>query len=139
MSNQAFGQAVDRFRLTAMQRADKVRKAVSKQFLSAVIRDTPVDTGRLRANWTTTVGAPSSAFTEEGFVSGFTPIDNAMMLVVDNSRFGDTVFMVNNTPYAHGIEYDGVSHTKAPEGMVRKNLSRFNLSTTLRGAELSFK
>ena len=41
------------------------------------------------------------------------------------------VYLTNNLPYAARIEYDGWSHTKAPEGMVRKNVIRItqNLKT----------
>jgi hypothetical protein len=36
------------------------------------------------------------------------------------------IFLSNSLPYAARIEFDGWSHTKAPQGMVRRNVARFN-------------
>lgn len=36
------------------------------------------------------------------------------------------MFFTNNLPYAERIEYDGWSRFKAPQGMVRKNVVRWD-------------
>lgn len=120
--------AVRKFQVDAIARAERIRKAVSKDFLTRVINDTPVDTGRLQANWVTTHGTPSSLSNWDHFIPGAGPAVAAMSYVVDNSPFGATVFMVNNLDYAHAIEYDGRSYYKAPDGMVRRNLARYNVT-----------
>ena len=96
-----------------------VRRAVVLSLFGSVIRDTPVDTGRLRGNWQTTVGHPATgelgirseaeALSEMATAEAATPPDGS-------------VFLDNNLPYCEAIEY---GHSKqAPAGMMRKNIGR---------------
>ena len=43
---------------------------------------------------------------------------------ISNCQLPDEICISNSLPYAHKIEYDGHS-TQAPEGMVRRNVTRF--------------
>ena len=107
-----------------LNRTEELRKNIILELFSSVILDTPVDEGRLRGNWQISSSSPKSNTVEvtdpsgattvkkvEGFMKGLTPQQSA-------------VFLTNNLPYAYGVEYDHVSHTKAPAGMVRKNFIR---------------
>lgn len=86
---------------------------------SAIIMDTPVDTGQLRGNWRFSTSSAQmsveridksgSMATEElnAFLSGFS---------------GGDMYMLNGMSYASDIEYG--SSKKAPDGMVRRNVAR---------------
>ncbi len=105
-------------------KVQQVRRAVTFKLFGAVILDTPVLTGRLRANWRLSEGEPILQTRDVEDKAGSLPLAEAAK-VTDASNGDVSLYMSNSLPYAHAIEFDGVSHTKAPEGMVRKNVSRF--------------
>ena len=120
----SFSAQIASFGERASKKIQDVRKGVTIKLFSAVIRDTPVDTGRLRANWQLTVGSPATGtLNEEAPNKAGLSIQEAQAV---NQTDGDTpIFLANNLPYAAGIEYEGRSKVKAPEGMVRRNVVRF--------------
>ena len=71
----------------------------------------PSDTGQLNDP------GPSAARTAIAYVR-----DRDEMYVFQG---GSYTLLTNNMPYAYRIEFEGYSKTKAPEGMVRKNVARF--------------
>lgn len=133
------------FRLKTMKRLDKIRKGVIFKLFSAIIKDTPVGNprdwrmteaekraiikagyvgGRLRANWMLSVGGPdrsTTTSTEENLGT----LNSRLLAGINASRPEEEVWLSNSLPYAKRVEYDGHSHTKAPKGMVRRNVSRF--------------
>lgn len=84
----------------------------------AVVLATPVDTGRARANWLVTIGAPAS----QSIGSGFTP-NNAANIATSHGRevalkykLGKGgIFITNNVVYASLL--DAGSSRQAPNGM----------------------
>jgi hypothetical protein len=48
-----------------------------------------------------------------------------MEAIVRAIQGGSVTMLSNNMPYAYRVEFDGWSHTKAPEGMLRRNVARF--------------
>lgn len=104
---------------------DKTRRAVVIKLFSAVIKDTPVAIGLLRGNWQTTIGNPATQVIGRIDKTGALSIADAEKKT-NASKPGQTVWLSNNLPYAYRIEYEGHSHTKAPEGMVRKNVARIS-------------
>jgi hypothetical protein len=104
----------------------KMEQVVKKTFISlstSIIKDTPVAKGRLINNWFPAINKFSEATTDDVDKTG----GLAIGLAVANANafnIGDTITLSNNLPYAVGIEY-GKSKEKAPKGMVRKNLIRF--------------
>ena len=126
---------------------EKTIKGTSIKLFSAVIKSSPVDTGRFRANWTAAGVQPSTVTTDMTDKSG-SAATGAMVNYI-NSANGQTVFtLANNLPYAHVIEYGGYpdpvqfgtwnKKTKsyeirsnggfskqAPQGCVRVNVARF--------------
>lgn len=129
----SFEDDIIRFTNKSVAEADKIRRGVILKLFSAVIDDTPVDTGLLRGNWQTSVGKP-----KEG--TNITPDRGGgrAKAVISNKlgKFGDSVHMVNNLPYAKVAEYgewNGPTQKvnsagysiQAPAGMVRKNVTRF--------------
>jgi len=102
-------------------RADETVRAVTLELFSEVIQRTPVDTGRLKGNWQTTVGAPANGVTDRLDTSGDLAIAEAKGGI---GGLGTITYLSNNLPYAYRIEYEGWSHTKAPAGMVRVSMAR---------------
>jgi hypothetical protein len=117
------------------------KRGVMISLFKAVIRDTPVGTsdpkrsytgGRLRGAWIFSTDAPRL----EKRVNFADPTERVVSGVQSQVDEKDgKVFLSNPMEYAARIEYDGHSHTKAPEGMVRKNLVRVVAKLEARAAE----
>ena len=121
----SFSAQLGRFSAKAGRRAEASRRAVAIKLFSAIIMDTPVLTGRLRGNWQTSLASPIVSEIARSDMSGGEAVRD-VMTVVGRSLPTDDMILRNNLPYVNRIEYDGWSHTKAPEGMVRKNVARFH-------------
>lgn len=119
-------------------RCGNFKRGVLLKLFRAVIEDTPVDTGRLRANWKFTLGSAADTpdaqldlydSESKNIPKGGTPVNNVALVsaaVLDANVTGEdqTYCISNSLPYTHRIEYEGWSHEKSPQGMVRKNLVR---------------
>jgi len=99
---------------------EKVFRKIALDIDSSVILGTPVDTGRARGNWFTTIGNPSSAVDAGGSAGKAMGQLNA---AVAQLKLGDTIWMANNLPYINRLE-NGWSK-QAPAGMVAINVARF--------------
>lgn len=109
------------FGITSMDKVDKVRRASALELFKLVIYASPVDTGRLRGNWQTTINTPAGGTKSTDDPSGSMALAEAM---ANLGGLMDVVWFVNNLPYAERIEYDGYSR-QAPEGMVRRHLAQW--------------
>lgn len=119
----SFASDLKRFQKKFDRATNEVISGVETALFSAVILDTPVDTGRLRANWQVSVNLPASAQTlSENDPTGQGVIAKTSGFV-ETLRGGRETFLTNNLAYAVPIEF-GYS-SQAPEGMVRKNVTRF--------------
>lgn len=107
------------FGIKALDQVDKVRRASVLELFKLVIFATPVDTGRLRGNWQTTINSPASAAIGRDDPGGAAAMAEA---VANLGSLTDVVWFTNNLPYAERIEYDGWSR-QAPEGMVRRHVA----------------
>lgn len=93
-----------------------VVKKVVIDLWNGVTRRTPVDTGRARANWFVTQGAPTDRVdlhegAKKGGVAAPIPPD------VGEITGDESVFIINNLPYIEALEN---GHSKqAPAGMVK--------------------
>lgn len=122
-----FSAGVKRWSKKARGEVENLRKQVIIELFSSVILDTPVLTGRLRGNWQISSGVPGSGTVEVTDPSGASTIRKVEGLVSRLPEGKDqSIYLTNNLPYAYRIEYDGWSHIKAPEGMVRKNFIRIS-------------
>ena len=109
------------FGVKALDKVDKVRRASVLELFKLVIMATPVDTGRLRGNWQTTINSPAGAATARDDPSGAAALAEAM---ANLGSLADVVWFTNNLPYAERIEYEGWSR-QAPEGMVRRHIAQW--------------
>lgn len=115
----SFSNELGKFRTKAIANVEKERKAVCVELFRSVIQDTPVDTGRAKGNWQTSVDSPIRSTTDRVDKTGGAAIAEMMA----NLGEGDcTVHLTNNLPYISKLEFG--SSKQSPTGMVRKNLAR---------------
>lgn len=105
----------------AQEALNKTTAEVETEVMTLVIMRSPVDTGRFRGNWQTSVG---SAVTGEIERLGAQPSIEEMRGVISALKGGRVSFLSNNLPYGHRLEFDGWSD-QAPAGMVRKTVSEY--------------
>jgi hypothetical protein len=121
----SFSQQVGSFARNSKAELQRKRKGITIGLMNAVVLDTPVLSGRLRANWNLSEGEPDKSTSEEVDKTGTITCEKIVTGV--NATDGrKPVFLTNSLPYAFRIEFEGWSHTKAPEGMVRKNVARIS-------------
>lgn len=80
--------------------------------LTRLIRESPVSTGRFKANWSTSITAITPGTTEET-VSNLTRQSSG----ISRYKLGQTMYLHNNLQYAVPLEY-GTSK-QAPKGWIR--------------------
>ena len=125
----SFGAGVAKWSAKSTAEMREFHAEIIFRLYASTIRDTPVLTGRLRGNWFPSKDNPSKQV-DVNFEGGETAAFNKSISRVADFIIGFDgakdfeVFLTNNLPYASVIEYDGHSSTKAPEGMVRKNIQR---------------
>lgn len=103
---------------TGLRMDTVIRKATFDLFRSVALKS-PVDTGRFRANWNVTYGAPDLTTTESNNQArAVQQAQRALTLPV-----GGVVTMSNGLPYARRLEY-GYSR-QAPYGMVRYSVLEY--------------
>lgn len=119
----SFSGDIRRFARKTNSNAGEVARATKLALFSGVIRDTRVDTGRLRGNWQTSTGSPKFTSTDRLDPNGTEATREAMENV---TAFG-VDYMTNNLPYAEVWE--------EKDGMVAKNIIRVqrNLKEAVRG------
>lgn len=120
----SFSDDLRRFAEKTNRDVNQVIRGTAIRLFSAIIEDTPVDLGRLRANWMTSVGNPNYSISDNTDKDGSLTVSK-MMGIVNGAQPGSDFHMTNSLPYAYRIEFEGWSHEKAPQGMVRKNVIRF--------------
>ncbi|HFV9492019.1 TPA: HK97 gp10 family phage protein [Salmonella enterica subsp. enterica serovar Chester] len=118
----SFALDVSKFVEKAKKNPEKVIRQVSIKLFSAIIKASPVDTGRFRMNWMASGSTPADGTTDATDKSGNTATGNATSFVL-NAADWHTFTLTNNLPYAQRLEY-GWSQ-QAPQGFVRVNISRF--------------
>lgn len=109
----------------------EVRKNYAFALYSSIVKKTPVDTGRARANWNVSVGSPDLSTTED---TRKTPKSKDKMPAPNGD---ESIFISNNLPYITKLEYGGYPNPpkkgngktvngyskQAPEGMVGVTLA----------------
>lgn len=114
---------IQAFVAKAKKNPETVMRSVTLKLFSAIIKASPVDSGRFRGNWQTTGVTPAT-----GLIAGVDPTGNTAVnsaaTFITNAPGWDTFTLTNNLPYAERLEY-GWSK-QAPIGFVRINIARFN-------------
>ena len=111
---------LDKFAQRAGARLEDVARKVTLDLFSSVVRLSPVDTGRFRANWNVSYGTPDLTVTESTQQGrGATEAAKALTLPV-----GGVLYLANALPYSLRLE-NGWSK-QAPTGMVKLSVQNFN-------------
>lgn len=116
----SFASDVEAYAKKAGASLDETSRAIVLELFGSVIKDTPVDTGRAKGNWQTTIGTPAS-----GTVDRLGESEALSDVNQQTASFGagKVIYLSNNLPYIYRLEYDGWSQ-QAPGGMLRKNVAR---------------
>ena len=118
----SFADDIKRFSAKTSKAHDEITRGTTIALFNAVIQDTPVLEGRLRGDWQTTVGQPASG--ENGRIDTVGTASMAEVTANTPHGAGQETYLTNNMPYAEEIE-NGSSKQKAPQGMVHRNVDRF--------------
>lgn len=118
----SFALDVSKFVEKAKKNPEKVMRQVSIKLFSAIIKATPVDTGRARNNWFASGSIPSQETTTYGAPQGTATIQR-VTAVINTATDWSEFTLTNNLPYIQRLEY-GWSQ-QAPQGFVRVNVGRF--------------
>lgn len=103
---------------------DDIIKKTVFDLTSAIIKDTPVDTGRARSNWQIDLNTNSNdSIIDEADIGGNKAINKAQDKIMNN-KVPYYYMISNNLPYIERLEF-GWSK-QSPQGMVRINILRFN-------------
>ena len=94
---------------------EEVFKGTVIGLFNKVVSRTPVKTGRLRKSWQPTINSPSVSLKKAN--------GDAIITKVSQAKLGDSIFLVNNLPYAQKIESG--SSKQAPAGMVRVTVAEY--------------
>lgn len=112
----------DKFRIRMGLRAEQVQRNVVKAVKRAAVAAdsyavlaTPVETGRARNNWITSIGTPKNTTTEETDKSGAQAIAQGQREANRWNIGMGTIYITNSLPYI--IPLDEGSSKKRPEGM----------------------
>lgn len=105
---------------------EEIRKFAMKVDRGVVMR-TPVDVGRLRANWQVSLNQPIKTSTEDLDRSGGPTIAKALSVISRIDKTTSTVHITNNLVYAIPIENGHGVHNN-PGVMVAATLAILNLS-----------
>lgn len=92
----------------AKKNPEIVMRSVTLKLFSAIIKASPVDTGRFRMNWQTSGGLPASGELPGEDKSGDVAVTRATAFVTKNEYWEDFT-LTNNLPYATVIEFGGYS------------------------------
>lgn len=134
----SFKDDIEKFRKKTEKKMNKTFRGTALSLFSKIILRTPVGNpsqwetkyppkgyvgGRLRANWQASINSPKSGELDRIDESGGSTIADANSATA-KAKIGDSLFMVNNLPYAQAIE-NGHSRSQAPAGMVRVTIAEF--------------
>lgn len=104
--------------------ADQVVRKVCLDLLSDIVVNTPVDTGRARANWLASISSPNTAtvqYSGDAQSASGKSIGDAQAAIAQAP--GNVFWISNNLPYIYRLEFEGWSK-QAPNGMVRLAIDR---------------
>lgn len=129
------GFAADLRRLceAAGDKAEVVVRKAALEIGGQLIDRSPVDTGRFKNNWVTSMGSMSTATGGNADPSAGTA-RTLLKTQVDGWKPGQTIFITNSLPYAMRLEH-GYSK-QAPAGMVKLTVQNYAQAVAKAAKEL---
>lgn len=128
-----FADDINRWAQRTEEKLDLAVQKIALDLFKRVILDTPVDTGRARANWQVSIGKVPNGTLDLTDKSGQATVSKATA-VAAGLEAGDIIYLVNNLPYIQRLE-DGYSG-QAPAGMVGLAVQDFHAIARQVGFEL---
>ena len=119
----SFEQQIKKIIVDREKETTNIFRAISFQLFDRIIRRTPVDTGRARANWNADIDSADLSTTDEQDKSGGST-SAKMQDKTLKAQLGNTLYLTNNLDYIGELEY-GHSLDQAPDGMVRVTAAEF--------------
>ena len=116
----SFASDVAKYAKLAGASVDETGRAIVLELFGSVIKDTPVDTGRARGNWQTSMDSPATGETDR---KGEGPSLAEVSQQTASFGAGKIIYLTNNLPYIYRLEFLGWSQ-QSPDGMARKNVAR---------------
>lgn len=145
-----FGLDLTRFAEKAGTAANAAISKICLDLTSSIILKTPVDTGRARANWQTSIGNPISTtieFNKDSGGNAIAPNQSAgshfAIAAAERAAFqapGNVFYISNNLPYIASLEFGlystgpktvGGFSRQAPSGMVRISINEISRALRL--------
>lgn len=128
----SFSRDIKKFRAKALKGAEMVVRGTALDLFAGINLRTPVDTGRLRANWQLNINSIPAGTINDTDKRGAKARRKAEQGVKAYDA-GDVIYIVNNLPYAPVIERG--SSAKAPRGMVGVTITEFKRHVERRARE----
>lgn len=114
-----------------------VRRRFAFNVYASIVKKTPVDTGRARANWNVSIGSPDISVSDD---KRKTP---KQMNSMPTPKGDEPIFIANNLPYITKLEYGG--YPNPPKSKSGKTVGGFSkqapngmVGVTLANAEALF-
>lgn len=130
----SFTGKIDDFSIQFMKGSEATVRSTAGLLFGAIIKSTPVDTGRARANWFAT-GKQASTKTTNSVDKSGSNAESSAANVVNSLKDWSTFKLTNNLPYIGVLEFGGYGDgpltsggfsKQAPRGFLRINVLRFN-------------
>lgn len=113
----SFEADITRFIGKTEKSAEQAVRKITLELLNKVVMKSPVDTGRFRANWYTSINFASKEVSASVDRTGTSSINRGNQILA-HYKFGDAaIYFSNSLPYAYRLE-TGYSK-QAPNGMAR--------------------
>ena len=125
MSAKEFTLQLNKEILETDEKIDIALQKIGVDALKNVVKKSPVDTGRFRGNWQTTIsGTTSNTLKRTDRVGNATINAGTTKIVRFDYKKNKRIFIQNNLPYANRLE-NGWSK-QAPKGMVSQTIQLLN-------------
>lgn len=111
---------MSRFANKSIGEIEQVVRKTAIDLTTSIIKTSPVDSGRFRANWFVSFESAIEDTTDD--TNSAKALSNATNKLLNN-KIGKYIYIQNNLDYAVKLEY-GASK-QASKGMVRINVERF--------------
>lgn len=120
MNPKAFANRIHSIADKLPARTSATASEAALRILTVLVPATPVDTGRARGNWQTSIGSPIYKETTRLDPAGVAEISKAKSLLA-TKPIGATVYITNNLDYIESLN-DG-SSAQAPAGFVQRAIA----------------
>lgn len=118
MSTAGWSIPIDKLAERANARMEDMSRKIIFETFKAVVLRSPVDTGRFRANWNVSVGAPNYSTTDSKDQSlGLKQVNGVNILPI----IGKVVCLSNGLPY--GLRLENGWSKQAPQGMIKLTMA----------------